>query len=229
MSEQTPVLEYPYTTLGAVRQETRNNVVASQNAMIWAINLASRAIDDYCHRDFLYHDFSATPFRIPKSDIIGKSVWMRWPIVSLASISVNGTDVSSDDYYFEPGKFEIEYNSDNELDNWYAIGGSAIDMPNVNWMNSPLPGPDGLPWLKQWKPTPILVTGIFGYPVPDTTRPPTGLPAFIARAATEIAAAWSGEYRREWTSPTGGTSSAFESRIPKEALSIMERYRWQMV
>lgn len=84
------VLSYPYCSLLEVQKETRNSDTKNTDWFIDCINLASRAVDSYCRRDFKFHDHTVTPYRVPLSLIYENQVFLEWPVRTIDSIYFDG-------------------------------------------------------------------------------------------------------------------------------------------
>ena len=109
-------LEHPYTTLEDVQAELKNHSDDAVQKIKDAINLASRAIEDYCNRDFLFHDYSEGAYVVPPDDVYAGQIVLPWPIVTLDSITYDGTELDEDDYSYTVGKRIILVEND------YTVG-----------------------------------------------------------------------------------------------------------
>jgi hypothetical protein len=229
-----PATPTPYTTLARVQQETRNPDAEKADIMNDAINLASRAVDDYCRRDFGYHDFSETEMVVPSNWATKNIIWFPWPIITLTGLAKEGVLIPTTEYVFFPGGENVRYW--NELADWFYIGssGNMIDMPQVDWISRGPLGPSGWNWDREsLRPPMITLSGTFGYPPaqgqsgPDYTQVPPTLPPAIIRATTMIAAVFSGEMRKEVMGPDGTKESLFTNTIPPTAKQLLAKWRNQ--
>lgn len=72
----------------------------------------------------------------------------------------------------------------------------------------------------------IEIKGLFGLEWESEDEPSDGIPGDIRRAATQIAAAWSGYMMREQVSFDGSRVQLLDSRIPSEAKALLERFKF---
>lgn len=221
----------PYTTLPEVLANIRNLTApqAVQDACATAINTASRYIDEYTQRDFLFHDFSVSPL-IPRIEWTTRDVIsLPWPVLTLTQITELGQVIDPKFYYANPGiqgalrgRIERVFNTDQLLAGLqmaysenaeYAQNLEAITYNRTyNWEEMARRGQ-------------LAITGTFGYQVPDQTAPPVGIPSGVRHACTLIAAAWSGYNTRERIGFDGQKQSLLDDRIPQEAATLLKRYK----
>jgi len=178
----------PYTTIARVRAETRNEDSSLDEKFETAINDASRAIDEFCKRDFWFHDYTGSGYSLP---VNGDKIFPPWPIISLTGITYEGITIT--DYNVFAQFIEC---TGEELG--ITSGGMAV------------------------------IKGTFGYALAESeseTTPPPTLPPQIIRAATMIAAVWSGEYAIERVSLQNERTSIASSDIPDEAMNLLAPYR----
>jgi hypothetical protein len=208
----------PYTTVADVQRETKNSGSELDDWYQECINLASRYIEDRCKRDFWFHDHTSTPLKVNRRRVMEDRAILPYPIVTLTEVRVfsdiddpdDGNDVwDTDEYFFEEGERTIHAEAEND------------------WKFSGAPGRFGSYPFRGF----LWVKGTFGYPLetesgadPDTTPPPT-LPAGVRRAATLIASAISDELHKEQVGLDGVRVELLDTRIPKEATYLLERYR----
>lgn len=193
-------LDKPYCTLTDVHRETRNSGAELEEKYEDAINLASRWIEEHCHRDFWFHDHSASALVVDREMVIGKSIFLPWPVRTLTGLwtyydhTVGKTDNDewdSDEYRVQIGKCQIE--------------SRAGKFP---------------------KDYIVEVEGTFGYgDGVDETAPPSDLPQAIRRACTLIAANFSGENEKQVVGLDGQISELLDNSIPAQAKMLLKQYR----
>lgn len=238
----------PYCTLEEVRTECKNSTTDNDDLYRRCINLASRYIEKTCKRDFWFHDHTTTPFRIPRSQVIGNEISLRWPIISLTDVRVwfdpkvqTSSDFSLklDEYYFEPDSSTIQ------LEPYYSWRGGWAPMQALG--NTGNTGYAGEPsfWnssmgLASLNPTKdqmgfdypfrgiIEVYGTFGYPLDSNNDqiPPPTMPAAVRRSAVIVAAAWSYERAVQQVGLDGSTTSLLDNRITMEVEELLEHYAY---
>jgi hypothetical protein len=196
----------PYCTLLDVQVETKNSGSENDDLYTQAINLASRYVDTYCRRDFWYYDYKETPYRVPRSRVIGNDVVLPFPIIDLTEVRYmeDPTVTSSTDFALS----EIEY--------YFEEGKSTINLSSTLQINYPFDGK-------------MEVYGEFGFPLqlddnndPVLTVPPPTLPAAVRRATAIVAAAWSNERRVEQVALDGSRTSLIDNSVNKEVFSLLE-------
>jgi hypothetical protein len=201
-------LEKPYCILSDVQAETKNSGSENDDLYLSSINAASRYIETYCRRDFWFHDYTTTPYRVPRGSVIGNSIVLPFNIIDLSEVRYmdDATVTSSPDFALS----EIEY--------YFEEGRSTISISSTVEINYPFEGR-------------MEVYGEFGYNLsldenddPILTQPPYGLPAAVRRAATIVAAAWSNERRMEGVALDGSKSSILDNTVNKEVFSLLERF-----
>ena len=127
----------PYTTVDDVCAEMRVSSGEYTTKITDAINLASRWVDDFCGRDFWYHDYSTSAYETKCFDC---TIVLPWPILSLVSVEARGV-VYSDEIYWSDRTIDVGYHSDvfSELMRWefvrvFGTFGYALQQssPNTN-------------------------------------------------------------------------------------------------
>lgn len=189
-------LSTPYCSLVDLQRELKNEDADADELTLarheQCINRASRAAELFCGRDWTYHNHASSALTVKQRWIILKSIYLPWPIKTLTAITIDGVTEDTDDWRFEVGGKEVE-----------RVGA---------WPEWPFDNQDF-----------IQLTGTFGYTHPDLTEPPTdtAFPEAIRRAVTLIAAAWTGDYRKEVMGLEGGKESMLVTDIPKEAKRLL--------
>ena len=99
-------LSFPYCTVEDVQREIRNTDDVLEDAIIAAINQASRFVDAYCETDFLFHDHSSSAYTVPRKRVIADSIFLPWPIITLTEVvsDEDSFDMSTDVYYGVGGR-----------------------------------------------------------------------------------------------------------------------------
>lgn len=188
------VLANPYCSLDDVQKELRNTDEVLEDTIIVAINQASRFIDDHCETDFLFHDYSASAYTVPRKRVIADSIFLPWPIVTLTEVISDGDSFDmGDDIYYEVGGREIQ-----------SLDGDFADYPCT---------------------LAVTVKGTFGYEADSATEVAATLPPHVRRAATLIAAAWTGRYQKEQVSADGLVQQLLLTDVPQEALRLLKRHK----
>lgn len=197
-------LSTPYCTLQDLKDELRNDDSEIKPEVLTrheeAINQASRLVEDWCLRDFTYHDHSSTPYTVLEREVIGDMIYLAWPIKTLTLVTVDGDTISVDDYRVSGGK-GIKY---------------AFEWPDFPFDNDSfiqLTGTFGY--------THTTLTTI-----PEDPLFPIG----VRRATTIIAATLTGDYRKEIPNREGGgITSLLVNDIPTQAKKMLNRYRRQFL
>jgi len=217
----TPTNFLPYTTLAKVQAETKNDDNKNRNWFAECIMDASRVIDEYTCRDFHpYTGTEAEPLLVQSTWISRNRIFLPFPIVNLAVVKFENEVIASEEWVWENA---------GQLDK----GGSSIYRKGgIFWSGNtefPCFGPDfGV----------ISLQGEFGYGEPEggipaanedlyltLPQPPAKIPARITRAATLIAASFSGLNRKEVIDFEGNKEGFNEYRIPKEAEKLLKPYK----
>lgn len=210
-------LSKPYCTLNEVQDECRQHATEADvvDKISTAINRASRAIDEMCSRDFWFHDHTSSALPVSRRQVVGASIFLPWPILTLTEIKENGFVVQANNYNFEAGTRQIEKVSTMLLGQIQGdpLQSAAYDE-EPRWM---MPGGGNT----------ITLAGTFGYALADTDptkNPPPAMPSRVRRACVLIASAWSGENRKEQVSPDGQKVNVLDVRIPPEAKTLLSKY-----
>lgn len=244
----SPTFTRPYCTMQDVIDECRSlQSDRLDGAMIRkfaaAINLASGQIESFCKRDFWYHNNASTPLTILPKWVAGGEIFLPYPIITLTGITANGTALTSDQYLSESSDAfsRIRQNQQNSFSllggfgGGYGYGDLSGGFPSaINYSGSYNGFESYWRWLAQYGL--LAINGTFGWPLalrsdnttPDTQSPPPTLPGPVRRAATLIAAAWSGENRKEFRSLEGGVSSVLDENMPKECTMILRPYVYRI-
>lgn len=193
-------LKYPYCTLLSVQEETRNSVSSNEDKMIKAINLASRQIDSFCRRDFLFHDHASDLYQVKTNQVIGNKIYLPWPVLTLTEVVVGGGALDPDSYFFENGEATAMIMFDRDLP-------SIRPSRRIQFR-----GTFGYP---------------FSVENPETNPPE--IPEAVSRAATLIASAWSGENRKDQVGLDGSKVSILDNTIPAEAKTLLQKFVWRFL
>jgi hypothetical protein len=193
-------LNKPYCTLLQLQKELKNTDADDEDAIKdWhhdCINRASRLIDEYCQRDFWFHDHSSTVLEVPARQVHGRRIDLDSPIITLTEIVIDGDVIHVDDYRFNVGDMAITY---------------LAHVPFIDY--------EANTWL--------TLKGTFGYTIASSTQPPTDakFPEGVRRACIIMAAAMTGDLRKEVQALDGTKVSLLDTSIPKEAKSFLQRHR----
>jgi len=195
-------LSTPYCTLQDLADELKNNDAVDGDATVVtrhedAINRASRMAEEWCHRDWTFHDYSSTALVPEEAWIQGDSLWLPWPIKTITEVKIENDVQDTDDYKFRVGKSEVRF-----VDEWP----SPIAFDDADY---------------------VSIKGTFGYTHDDLTTVPndTTFPEGVRRAVVLIAATISGDYRKEVMGREGGVEQLLITDIPKEAKMLLRKYR----
>jgi hypothetical protein len=209
-------LSTPYCTLPEAQAEAQNNDPTEAADFIKAINNASRWIDSFCRRDFLYHNHSSTALQIPNHWSAGNTIYLPWPIITLTEITVTIPNVEV--LVVDP----LDYQFENSL-----FTASAKIHRSMRWIRAGAFYGSG----QRRLPPKISLRGTFGCApvivssVADYTQPSASIPPDVRQACVLIAAVRSGRMRREIVDVTGQSRSVLLRNTPKEATDTLERYR----
>ncbi len=229
----------PYCTLLEVQQETKNSGSENDDVYRTAINLASRFIEDYCRRDFWFHDHTVDPLQVPRAKVMGDMVCLDWPILTLtdlrvwdrsAGASTPANSLPVEGYYFDPGHCLITREHG-------TFGGGAGFMegaynPNLGSFGTNSgrltadthQGAHGYPFRLSME-----LYGTFGYALDtDPTNylelPPPKVPAAVRRACVILAANWSNENHKQVVGLDGSKTELLETRVGSEVKMLLERW-----
>jgi hypothetical protein len=196
-------LNKPYCTLLQLQKELKNTDADDEDTIKdWhhdCINRASRLIDEYCQRDFWYHDNTADGegvFEVPKQYVCGQYIFMPWPVITINEIMHDDEEWDVEDFRANVGETRITY--------WTDI--AFVEFEDNDW---------------------LTIDGTFGYTITDSEQPPTDakFPEAIRRACIHIAAALTGDMRKEVQALDGSKVSLLDTRIPEEAAQMLKRYK----
>jgi hypothetical protein len=212
----------PYCTVRDVQRETFEDAEALTPWFETCINRASRWVDEFCLRDFWFHDHSPgegeddpgnPPYRVPRKCVLGTKVFLPFPIIELTRLWVTDevvdelteNDLVRDDAYF----WEAEL----------GVARGIIVSEEGSWGYYPF---RRIMWLE----------GQFGYALalnssgePEPKLPPPGIPVAVRRSATLVAAALSAEKHVEQIGLDGARVELLDMSIPKDAIEMLTRYR----
>lgn len=182
----------PYCSVAQVQAELRNTDAALNDALVRAINAASRYIDQYKGRDYFKHDHSSSPVVVDvfSRAVYGQTLYLPFsPIISLSEVKEGGAVLVQDQDY--------------------VIRGDSLRRLSGHWsVGEP---PDNV----------IELNGVFGYQQTTSADVPVGIPLTINQAAVLIAAALSGQNSKEVINLDGGKSSVIDKAIPKTAYDLL--------
>ncbi len=199
----TTVLLRPYCTEAEARAECGNSDTADiiTQAFRDAINRASRHIEDVTKRDFVLHDHTTDPLIInPKHMIFYGSAHEAFvenaPIVTLVKVNEDGVDLVED----------VDFIVD------YKLG--ILTRTRAS----------GFPYCgacPRWGHV-VKFYGKAGFDnSANTAAPAPELAGGIRTACVKIAAAWSGQNRREQVGFDGKRFAIADKRIPDDAAKLL--------
>jgi hypothetical protein len=190
----------PYILLAELRQELKMKPtdvpVGSdiEEDMLRAIDNASRWVDSYTQRDFLFHDFSVTPLEFDQFNGFDGFIFPPYtPIISVTKLVFAGTELV----------LGTQYSVENQLPQRQRIN-------NLCGAWKPR-RPDRL----------LQLYGTFGYVQSNHAVPPTGLPGSITLATRWVAAAISGRNRKEVVGLDGIKQTLEDSAIGKQVYALL--------
>ena len=156
-----------------------------------AIHAASRWVDRYKGRDFVYHNHSSSPLVLRGSDRdVGERVVLPAlaPIITLTKVEVNDEEwIAGTDFYQEED--------------------FALHAINRYWPQTA----DGT----------VKLTGTFGYPERAGNAGVFDAPSNIARATIMMAAAISGHMRKDVLGLDGNIQSIADRDVPKPVRDLL--------
>jgi hypothetical protein len=183
----------PYTTVERLRDFIGNFDSENEDRFIDAINRASRLIEAETKVQWWFNDYSVTPYTVPRRDVLGAVIVLPWPIITLTEVVQDSETLiegaSEGDYYFEAGE--------------------TVVRASASWGGIPYAGT-------------ITLRGTFGFALDEsdpTGAPPPTLPAHIAEMALEIAAVFSGFWRRSIRAADGTSDTAIVQSVPATTMS----------
>lgn len=203
----------PYCTIKDVQTETSNSEADDQLQFIEEINWASRWIDDYCRRDFLPHNCATVPLRVASGWCAENVIYLPMPVISLAKIVVDGTELASTDYSFE-NSVPRSTSRITRVERWarqqtYSGSNRAFVLPPK-----------------------IELYGVFGF-TPETSNPAAkpcvDLPQEIRTVCRVLAAIRSGKVKREFVAPDGSRQVATVRNLPADIRDSLNRYRQSVI
>jgi len=202
-------LKNPYCTLVDVQMEAANDDTGDAEQFKAEINAASRWIDGYCRRDFLFHDNASTPLVADSDWCAGNVLFLPIPIITLTKITVDGIELDTTDYLWK--------NS--------SPRSTAQIIKSGRWIIQRQGSKFALP-------PKIELTGTFGYTPaqadPDKTPSPD-LPQEIITICRVLAAIRSGKVKREFTAPDGSRQVATVKNLPPDITASLNRFRRQII
>lgn len=200
-------LNKPYCTLSQVQYFTGEDDGDYDDVLREAINFASRWIDQWCKRDFWFHDHSSDWLEITQEDeAIGRKLFLPFPVKTLTDVNLIWGDETGTNAIIDADDITYRFHND-------AISGQGYIAFNVKT-------PD-----LSWPDNEIKLKGTFGYTVTDTETPPTDIPEGVTRAAVEVAGVWSGQKRKEVVALDGAKLSLLDERVPREVKELLKPFR----
>jgi hypothetical protein len=190
----------PYITLTELRQELKMKAADvpaasdTEEDLLRAIDNASRWVDNYCQRDFLFHDYTATPLEFDQFNGFDCFIFPPYtPIISVTSLVFAGTALVLGTHYSVENQLPQRQRVNNLCGAW---------KPRR---------PDRL----------LQLYGTFGYVQSSHAVPPTGLPGSVTLATRWVAAAISGRNRKEVVGLDGIKQTLEDSAIGKQVYALL--------
>jgi hypothetical protein len=212
----------PYCSVDQLRAELKNSAIdpAFNDELANAINAASRWVDNYCGRDFFYHDHRTSPVVItPWMETTYKeTLWLPYrPVIALTKVEVEGVEWTLDEDYI------IHNNDRGEGVALIAIGTEAYRSTSTAMWTVGKCADDF-----------VRLTGEFGYSqrsgvTVSHATVPSGVPEEITQVTLLVAAAFSGHNKKQVIDMTGGVQSVLTKDIPKTVFTILDGKRALLV
>lgn len=214
----------PLTTEAEVRAELGNKDAAIQEKVLVAINAASRALERCTGRQWGIYDFTAAPL----NGYINVGMWQT-DAAGLASLLDTELLVDGPDLYLPLGPV-LSVTSITEADVLLVEGTDyLVDRPRAiirrlgTRARSILENVEdiaGATWRNR-----LVFVGKLGYDnSADPAAPAPELPGDLRTAATKMAAAWSGENRREQVTFDGRRLPYVDKAVPRDAWELLRPY-----
>lgn len=192
----------PYITLTELRQELKMksaDVPAGSDVeedLLRAIDNASRWVDEYTQRDYLFHDHGTAPLEFDQFSpgVFDFQIFPPFsPIITVTKLVYGGTELTA--------------GTD------YAVENQLASRQRINNLKG------------AWKPNRVdallQLYGTFGYVQASAIVPPTGLPGRITIATRWVAAAISGRNRKEVVGLDGVKQVLEDSAIGKQVYALL--------
>ena len=229
----------PYTTLAKVKNECRVSTeeITNDDWFKECINDASREVERITGREFWYFAYTTlAKLTVKPWWVHGNTIYLPWPVITLTGVYL-GTDedqMDTGDYAYttcdKDGYGAQVFRADGV--HWTGYNRTIDEYEGevvTTQRKDPSKGFLGVNFeMDDYDPTAhvIKMVGTFGYAITeDATVPPASMPQNVTRAATLIAAAFSGYNRREVLSYTGERVSLADSRVPEEAMKLLKAAR----
>lgn len=187
----------PYCTLEDVQEITGNDDPDSVERLLRAINSASRMVEDECSRDFWFHDHATEGLKIEKAAVIGTTVFLPFPVLTLTEVTIDGEVADLEAIEFVVGEPYLKQST-----SWGSYPFTSVMI---------LKGTFGYEL-----PAPVVDTML---------APPTNIPESIRRSTSLIAAAFSGLWNRERIGQDGSRDSMLETRVPSEVATLLRKWK----
>lgn len=182
----------PYCTVAQVQDEIDNDDSGLSGQIEQAINHASRVIDRHKRRDFFLHDYTSAPLQLSNFDDAVFGNQLFLPYAPVITLT------------------QVEECGDVlTLNEDYVIKNGILWRLSADWsIGEP---PDDV----------IKLTGKFGYDQASSAAVPTGIPLDITQACILIAAAFSGNNKKEIIGLDGNKEEVIDKKIPKTAMDLL--------
>lgn len=191
----------PYCTLAQLKAELKISASDTSKDLVLeeSINRASRWVDWYTNRTWYTLDYSATPLtlRAPNQSgckIDGSKIYLPGPFFDLNEVA-------------ECGEVLVE-NEDFYLDHDSSVLVRVSDGVEIDWDFQP---PENT----------VVLTGRIGYETSDSETPAATLPSNVNYATILVAAAFSGENRKQMQRADGTTEEVVLKKIPDIVYQVL--------
>lgn len=218
------LLVRPLTTPEEVRAELGNKDTAIDEKILISINTTSRALERVTGRHWGIYDLTLAA---PLLGYLDAGLWHCSDSAMVAALNVDllndgpelflplapvhtMTSVTEDETALTLG---TDYLVDRRMGVLRKIPGSPTAVQEVAGALQPPR------WGKR-----VTIVCKLGYEVADVSRPAADLPGDLRMAATKIAAAWTGENRREQVTFDGRRLPFVDKAVPADAYRLLKPY-----
>jgi hypothetical protein len=214
-------LDRPYCTVRDVQDETLHGASDHIETFTKAINQASREIDWFCRRDFLFHDHTSQAFSVPAHMCQENVITLPWPVITITEVKV----------IVPPDSGAVLDPSEYQHENFLLSASSKIYRAG-RWRSGEEFTKAGiLPSRSNRLPTRIELKGTFGYlpaqknSTHDFTAPSPSIPAEIRHACACLAGVRSGRHKKEIVDRSGDRQTVTLRSLPRDVEAMLMRFQ----